>query len=600
MGIFFHIAAFEYEGDVILQDVVLDAVHGFLTVLAVQVFPEDVGEGTSGGGFAANEQVIGFGISADDAQEAVLLDIGFYRKMEFVAQAGELGFGAFIDGEELIIASGYYFVSFVVNEQTSGLGGDAVPCFVVECLSCEIERGDSAVPVFLYVPAAPHFVYHLVRSHIYVLTRESGVILGFLFFLGLEDFVLNGNGGDTLLCDLYGSQVSAPFHISFQIVCTLCSLDGGFFDVAVTVDLDGISVCVFAERFVRKVCFAVAACSTDQLVGGNGGKLNGHVSQSAVGDEEGFTIVGEVDTLAQAAIEFPDGFFGDAGFVQLGFGDELEFPAVGDFVIGVLPEPSFMISFQKDHVFVSCLGQKEVYGFGIFDTPVYVVAGEDVQFVRMEPAVLCEILLQGGVAAVDITDDMDLLPVGQDGRSVPDLVQFVRLQNLDACGDFLGFEAREHFIDDFFRHLLQEGSGAVALQQGFSRGVGHVDAVNPVAVLVGKVFVAFHLFRLGIGSVDDGELTMLHSGFENLEQGFPYQVVVFRTDTAETAYVHGGTGAHKADVIGAEGVGFQAVIFDIGRFSAAGCAAEQEKDSHFLVSPFSWVLDLRFCHFSLR
>ena len=520
--------------------------------------------------------------------------------MEFVAQAGKGGFGAFVDGEKFIIASGYDFIGFIVDEQTSCFGGDAVPCFVVECLSCEIERGNSAVPVFLYVPTAPHFVYHPVRGYVYVLARKSYVVLGFLFFLGLEDFVLDGSGSDTLLCDLYGSQESAPFYFSFQIVCTVCSLDWGFFDVAVTVDLDGISVCVFAERFVRKVCFAVAAGTTDQLLGSNGGKLDRHVSQSAVGDEEGLVMIGEIGTLAQSAVEFTDGFFGDAGFVQLGFCDELKFLTVGDFVIGVLPEPPFMIRFQKDHVFVSGLGQKEVYGFGIFDTPVYVVAGEDIHLVRMDAAVLCEILLQGGIAAVDIADNMDFLPVGQVGRSVPDLVQFVRLQNLDSCWNFLGFEAGEHFIDDFFRYLFQKGSGAVALQQCFYRDIGHIDAVYPVSVLVGQGSVSFHLFRFGVGGVDDGEFSMLHSGFENLEQGFPDQLVVFLTDTAETAYVHGGAGAHKSDVIGAESVRFQAVIFDIGGFSAAWCAAEQEKNSHLWVSPFSLVLDLWFCHFSLR
>ena len=174
----------------------------------------------------------------------------------------------------------------------------------------------------------------------------------------------------------------------------------------------------------------------------------------------------------------------------------------------------------------------------IFKSAVNEVSTENVQFVILEPSLAVKIFLQGGITPVDIADVMHLFVLGNVKRLHPNTVKLVRFDNGDTRRNLLSLEASVHFFNGFVGDLLNFRTHTISFFRHLNWDVREINTINAIFIRIAKFFVAVHFRRLGIGCINDGKFTVLHTELQELEKRSPNYIVVGLVDGFFARYGH--------------------------------------------------------------
>lgn len=181
--------------------------------------------------------------------------------------------------------------------------------------------------------------------------------------------------------------------------------------------------------------------------------------------------------------------------------------------------------------------------------------------------------------------DDPLIPVQINAVELDLVHSGLRAEHFDARGDLLRGEAGIHIINDSLRHTLDRIAPCVAALTLLDGKSGHINDEDAVTILFGKVLIAVHLHRLAVGRINNSKITVHHTGLQHLEQDLPNILVVFLSDHHVSVSPLNGGAAQHTDLVCGQNIVAETMFFDIGGFSAAGCATEQKQSPQNKIPP---------------
>ena len=125
-------------------------------------------------------------------------------------------------------------------------------------------------------------------------------------------------------------------------------------------------------------------------------------------DKNILAVVGEPAALIEALIQAADLLFIDTGVFQFQAGMRFKFGAFGLTVMGPIVEPALVVALQQSDVGLIHDREQELYDLCVLFAAVDIITAEDIVGIILNAAKLLHELLQGGVTAVDISDDMNI------------------------------------------------------------------------------------------------------------------------------------------------------------------------------------------------
>ena len=506
MCITFHVAALENKRHIVFFNVLSNLINSFFAIDSVQIFFQPSGIVTSRTRLCSNQEIICFWIPTNNAQETIVLNVRSRRESEFQLQIGKFSFRSFIDIEEFIIRSRHDFTLFCVNVKSSCFRSNFIPVPSLESISCKVERTDTTKLFLINVS---------IHSHVFN-SRKHRIVLWCLILVwfqidNLEYRVVYPAWNNIVLRNSNCSKLTTKLNISFKIEASIIYLNRRLCNVSMTMNLIHIVWCVFCKGIINNLSVRVVTNATNHLIGLNLSQVIRQTTKTAMRHQECSAIVREIGTLSKFAVKLSYLFLVHITAFKLPSRNKLKLFRLTWNIISPTPQPTLVIAFEENHVRIFCLFTNPVDNLNILNAPVNVVAKENIGFVLMNTAVNVNVIHQGSITTMNITDHMNLCVLRQVHWLIPDCIKFIGLNCFDSGRDLLCSKTSVHLINDLFWNSLYFWTLRISTLALFNREISHINNVHSVAILFRKRLITIDLCGLGVRCINDTKITVRHS-----------------------------------------------------------------------------------------
>ena len=254
-------------------------------------------------------------------------------------------------------------------------------------------------------------------------------------------------------------------------------------------------------------------------------------------------LISEVRALRETTIQSPNIFQINASFRQLRSCVVCKLRAFNFLSMSIQVKPSFMITLNHKNISFFNESHQKFYYINILWATINVVAAEDVILVVFH---LAKIFLKTSITTMNVTNDMNFLPLVHINRVIEDLVNLKRLQYSDARRNLLSCKPGIHIINDFFRNVFICFSLSISFLTFLNRKIGHVYNIDSVPILFSQILVLIHFRSFRIGRINNSKLSCFHSIFKNVEHRIPNNLVICLRNIFFTIYAEFRRTVHDA------------------------------------------------------
>ena len=225
---------------------------------------------------------------------------------------------------------------------------------------------------------------------------------------------------------------------------------------------------------------SILADAFNHLLSSNKQRIQFETAYSTMANKIYILLVCKVCTLRETTIQSSNIFQINVSLGQLWSRVVRELMAFNFLSMSIQVKPSFMIALNHKNISFFNESHQKFYNINILWATVDVVAAEDVIFVVFH---LAKIFLKTSIASMNVSNDMNFLPLVHVNWIIEDLVNLKRLQYSDARRNLLSSKSGIHIINDFFRNVFICFSLSIPFLTFLNRKIGHIYNIDSVPIL---------------------------------------------------------------------------------------------------------------------